>query len=247
MLLILEGDFMQSYTLKNHIVFIVSVTKELEYLLGIPKQNGERPLLLTIKEYETVTDTQKLDEFSKTNHSIFIIPILPQNVIERLKRKEMDSYQQSFYHIAQCIRHSETILKQIQKNYTKPYQITTFLPDFTHFLETQFALMEKMQKMQEDKVDSTSFLANIPKQSEELLAYQEEKNKLLALRGQLLSTPVKEEDSSASVGKRKSFATKTGQIYRGPDPDGFVDIFLLCIITLFVTLGTMVSVIIVLS
>ena len=80
-----------------------------------------------------------------------------------------------------------------------------------------------------------------------MLAYKQEKERLLALRGQLLSKQSlqysEEINHGESKGKQKTLSTKAGKVYSGLEPDGFINIFFLCIITLYVTVGTMLAVI----
>ena len=105
-------------------------------------------------------------------------------------------------------------------------------------------LFDQFQKINDNKFDKEKELNNIPKASEEILAYKQEREQLLALRGQLLTkSPLLESESGNSKGKQKTLSTKAGKVYSGLDPDGFINIFLLCIISLYVTVGTMLAVI----
>ena len=236
---------MQSIILPNHTAFLVE-TSEGNYFLGIPNEENQTLEIIVEEQYQ-IDNLNALINLSYNNTNFFVIPILPNIAFEMLEKQDGNMYREVFIRISKSVQHALSSLQTTDKKIEKPYQITTKMEPFTNYVKEQFKILEQIQKIKEDRFNMQEILDAIPKASEELLAYKKEKERLLALRGQLLRKTsfdsMDEAETGTMKGKQKTLSTKEGKLYSSLDPNGFINIFLLCIITLYVTVGTMLAVI----
>lgn len=236
---------MQEIVLPNHTAYLVE-TNDGKYFLGFTNEEINTLEIIMEEQYQ-IDNLNALTDLSNKINSFFLIPILPSIAFEMLENGDKIMYREVFNRLFKNLKHSETILNKFNKRIEKPYKVSTTIPPFLEYINEQFKVFEQIQKINEDKINREEALNKIPKASEELLAYKQEKERLLALRGQLLNKQFlqysEEINHGESKGKQKTLSTKAGKVYSGLEPDGFINIFFLCIITLYVTVGTMLAVI----
>jgi len=236
---------MQEIVLPNHTAYLVE-TNDGKYFLGFTNEEINTLEIIMEEQYQ-IDNLNALTDLSNKINTFFVIPILPSIAFEMLEKEDKNMYREVFSRIFKSLKHAEEILNKSGKKVKKPYKISSKVPSLITYINEQFKVFEQIQKINETKINKEETLNAIPKASEELLAYKQEKERLLALRGQLLNKQFlqysEEINHGESKGKQKTLSTKAGKVYSGLEPDGFINIFFLCIITLYVTVGTMLAVI----